>query len=160
MLAKFKFILLGWHLVHVPCSFNSLSAMYITELAQTEPVSPRWVHIAIHSHDGARRGHLKCLPNLNVHLKISNGTPVVRSWKRGKKLMLYVKLYIPINLDSEISFAGVTWVCQGVSGKIYEHGKSEPRPDLLWGNSANHHTPLKHVHVKFKFVYSHLDDWI
>lgn len=67
----------------LPCSLNSLSAMYIAELPQTEPVTSWGVHIAVYSHYGARGGHFKCLPNLNIHLKVGNGTPVVRSWNRG-----------------------------------------------------------------------------
>jgi len=71
----------------LPRSLDSLSAMYVAELAQAEPVSSWGVHIAVHSHGGAGGGHLECLPDLNVHLKVGDGAPVVRSWNRGESLM-------------------------------------------------------------------------
>lgn len=56
--------------------------MDVAELAQTEPI-PSWrVHIAVHRYNGAGGRHFKRLPNLNVHLKISDGAPVVRRWGR------------------------------------------------------------------------------
>lgn len=59
--------------------------MNVTQLAQTEPVSSGGVHIAIHCHNGTRRGHFEHLTDLNVHLKVGNGTPVVRGCKRRTK---------------------------------------------------------------------------
>lgn len=61
--------------------------MYVAQLAQTEPVSPRGIHVSIHCHDGARGGHFKGLPDLNVHLEVGDGAPVVGSWSKGKNLM-------------------------------------------------------------------------
>lgn len=71
--------------VSSPCSLNSFCPMDITQLTQTEPVPPWRVDVAVYRHNGTGGGHFKRLPDLNVHLKISNRAPVVRSWKRPEK---------------------------------------------------------------------------
>lgn len=62
-----------------PRSLDGLGAMDVAELPQAEAVPSRGVDIAVYGHDGAGGGNLKRLPDLDVHLKVGDGAPVVRS---------------------------------------------------------------------------------
>lgn len=66
-----------------PRSLDGLGAMDVAELPQAEAVPSRGVDIAVYGHDGAGGGNLKRLPDLDVHLKVGDGAPVVRSWMIG-----------------------------------------------------------------------------
>lgn len=69
----------------VPGSFYVLRSVNIAQLAQAEAIPSWWIHIAIHSHYRTCGGHFKRLPNLDIHLKVSNGAPVFWSWKKTNK---------------------------------------------------------------------------
>lgn len=60
----------------IPGSLNVLCSVDIAQLAQAEAIPSRWIHIAIHSHYRTCRWDLECLSDLDIHLKVCNGTPV------------------------------------------------------------------------------------
>lgn len=62
--------------------------MDIAQLAQAEAVATRRVHVAVHCHDGARRGHLEGLTDLHVHLEVGDGAPVLRGCRAKSTVRL------------------------------------------------------------------------
>lgn len=58
-----------------PGPFTGLGTVNVTKLPKAETISSRWIHVAIHCHHGTTGQHLKHLTNLNIHLKIGDGTP-------------------------------------------------------------------------------------
>lgn len=68
---------------HTPGSLDVLRPVHVTQLAQAEAVPSRRVHVAIHRHGGTRGLDLERLANLDVHLKVGDGAPVLRGWVVG-----------------------------------------------------------------------------
>lgn len=64
---------------NLPGSLAGIRAMDVTQLAQTEAVTSRRVHVTVHRHDRAAGGHLEHLAHLNVHFKIGDGAPELGS---------------------------------------------------------------------------------
>ena len=66
----------------IPCSLNGFCPVDIGELTQAKAISSRWVYISVDSNNRTAWRNLKCLSYLNIHLKVSNGTPILRSYRR------------------------------------------------------------------------------
>lgn len=64
----------------IPGSLYIFCPVDITQLSQAEAIASRWIHITVHSYNRTCGWNLKCLPNLNIHLKVSYGAPVFWSW--------------------------------------------------------------------------------
>lgn len=65
---------------NIPGPLYVLCSVDIAQLTQAEAIPSRRVHVAVHRHDRARRRHLEGLPDLDIHLKVGNGAPVLWSW--------------------------------------------------------------------------------
>ena len=68
-----------------PGPFTGLRAVDIRELTQTEPVYGGGVCVAVHGHGRAAGGHLECLPDLLVQLKVCDGAPELRRYKGANR---------------------------------------------------------------------------
>lgn len=77
-----------------PGPLDVLCSVDVAKLAQAETVTARRVHVAVHSDNGTRRWHLEGLANLNVHLKVGDGAPVL--WGCGTKstVKLAVRVFV------------------------------------------------------------------
>lgn len=62
-----------------PGSLAGIRAVDVTQLTQAEAIAPRWVHVPVHGHHGAAGRHLEHLPHLNVHFKVGDRAPELRS---------------------------------------------------------------------------------
>lgn len=62
-----------------PGSLAGVRAVDITQLTQAEAIASRRVHVPVHSHHGAAGRHLKHLSHLNVHFKVGDRAPELRS---------------------------------------------------------------------------------
>lgn len=71
-----------------PGPLAGVSTMHVGQLTQTEPVPSRWVYISIHRNNGAVRWHLKDFPDLDVHLKVGDRTPELRTWVIGNGVLV------------------------------------------------------------------------
>lgn len=65
-----------------PGSLDVLRPVHVAQLAQAEPIPSRRIHVTVHRHDGTRGLDLERLADLDVHLKIGDGAPVLRSCGR------------------------------------------------------------------------------
>lgn len=66
----------------IPCSLNGFCPVDIGELTQAKAISSRRVYITINSNNRTAWRNLKRLSYLNIHFKVSNGTPILRSYRR------------------------------------------------------------------------------
>lgn len=62
-----------------PGPLDVLRPVHVAQLAQAEAVPSRRVHVTVHRHGGTRGLDLERLANLDVHLKVGDGAPVLRS---------------------------------------------------------------------------------
>lgn len=66
-----------------PGSLDVLRPVHVAQLAQAEAIPSRRIHVTVHRHDRTRGLDLERLANLDVHLKVRDGAPVLRSWRRA-----------------------------------------------------------------------------
>ncbi len=67
----------------VPRPLDGLGSVDVAELAEAEAISSGRIHIPVDGHDGTGGGNFKSLAHLNIHLEISDGAPVIWSWRRS-----------------------------------------------------------------------------
>lgn len=72
--------------IHPPGSLTGICAVDVTQLAEAEAITSRWVDITIHSHYRTAGGHLEHLPHLNVHFKVGDRAPKLWSCNENSKL--------------------------------------------------------------------------
>lgn len=72
--------------IHTPGSLTGICAVDVTQLAEAEAITSRWVDITIHSHYRTAGGHLEHLPHLNVHFKVGDRAPKLWSCNENSKL--------------------------------------------------------------------------